>query len=360
MSGADLIALIVVLAGVGLAFWFSVRQQTHTFREEMHRLRQETQSALTTQIAHVVQSFNQQLGEVRAALQQGISEAGQLASQAQQTVGQRLAEATQLLTTVGQQLGGLQEAGRELRSAARTLESVLSGARTRGSFGEVALEQLLSDILPRDRFALQFRFATGAVVDAVVRMADKLLPIDSKFPLDSYRRLLEAASPEANEQSRREFARAVRKHVDDIAEKYIVPSEGTLEVAFMFVASESVYYELLVTEDGSGSVAAYCRSKRVVPVSPNTLYAHLAVVLMGLRGLQVEENARRLLGSLAGLQADLGAFAEVHAKLGTHLRNAQQSYADAAPKLEKMERSLAALARGELPQPVSELAERSD
>jgi DNA recombination protein RmuC len=113
-----------------------------------------------------------------------------------------------------------------------------------------------------------------------------------------------------------------------------------------------VYYEILLTEDSKGNLAEYCRSRHVVPVSPNTLYAYLAVILMGLRGLQVEQNARLLLNRLSGLQGDLQSFTEVHGRMGTHLKNAGQSYADTLPKLEKLERSLSTLAQGLLPEAV--------
>lgn len=344
---------VVALVAATAVLWFSLRQierQAASFRDELLRLRQETQSALGVQIGHLVQSFNQQLADVRATLQKGLSDSGQLASQSQQAVSERLGEAARLLRDVGQQLGGLQEAGRELRATARTLESVLSAAPTRGSLGEVALERLLADALPQEFYELQYRFDSGAAVDAVVKLGEKLLPVDSKFPLDAYRRLTEAGEPTAEEQARREFARAVRKHADDIAAKYILPSENTLEVALMFVASESVCSEVLITEDSKGNLADYCRSQRVVPVSPNSLYAYLAVILMGLRGMQVEENARRLLGHLSGLQLDLESFAEVYDKLGTHLKNAGQSYTEASTRLEKVERGLTALSQGQLPE----------
>ena len=351
---------VVALVAATAVLWFSLRQierQATSFRDELLRLRQETQAALIAQIGQLTQAFNQQLNDVRATLQKGLADAGQLSARAQENVGQRLAEATRAVTEVGQQLGGLQEAGRDLRSTARVLETVLSGARTRGSLGEIALERLLADGLPQGGYELQYRFRSGAAVDAVVRVGEKLLPVDSKFPLDAYRRLAEAETPEAQELARKEFARAVRKHVDDIAEKYILPAEQTLELALMFLASESVYYEILLTEDSKGNLGDHCRSRRVVPVSPNTLYAYLAVILMGLRGLQVEENARRLLSHLSGLQVDLESFADVYSKLGTHLKNASQSYSEATSRLEKLERSLALLAQGTLPEAAAELAE---
>lgn len=347
------VVALVVLVVLAVFLWLAMsrlgarmERQSQAFREEMQGLRQETQTALTNQLGQVGQTFQQQLGDVRVALQKGLTDAGQLSSKAQENVSERLAEAAKLITNVSQQLGGLQEAGKELRGSAKTLELVLSGAKTRGSLGEMALDRLLADALPQDAYEMQYRFRSGAMVDAGVKLGEKILPIDSKFPLEAYRRLLDAETAEAEEQPRKEFARAVRKHAADIAEKYILPGEGTLDLAFMFMASEGVYYELLRTEDSKGFLDASLRELRVVPVSPNTLYAYLAIVLMGLRGLQVEENARMILNGLSGLQTELQAFGDTHSKLGTHLKNASQSHADATARLEKVERSLTALAQG--------------
>src|SRR5207249_6763682 len=191
------------------------------------------------------------------------------------------------------------------------------GAKSRGSLGEVTLERLLEDSLPSAQYATQYRFSSGEAADVVIKLRDKkLMAIDSKYPLDAYRRI----SAEGDE-ARRAFATAVKGHADAITKKYIVPEEGTLDVALMFVPSESVYYELLMSEDSKGqALDAYCRDRNVIAVSPNTLYAHLQVILMGLRGMQIEENAKRLHASLAGLEKQLSTISEVYEKLGTHLK----------------------------------------
>jgi DNA recombination protein RmuC len=231
-----------------------------------------------------------------------------------------------------------------MAQATQTLESILGGAKTRGLLGELTLERLLEDCLPRANYSLQYRFSTGETADAVIRFRDKLLAVDSKFPLDDFRKIAAEGEP-----ARRAFAQAVRGHADAISKKYIVPSEGTLDIALMFVPSESVYYELLMTQDGKGPLDEYCRAKSVFAVSPNTLYAHLRVITMGLRGMQIEENATRLYASLAGLQKQLNTFQEVFEKVGTHLKNAQQSYGDADRRLDRVHNSLHELAQGGSP-----------
>jgi len=196
---------------------------------------------------------------------------------------------------------------------------------------------LLEDSLPSAQYATQYRFSSGEAADVVIKLRDKkLMAIDSKFPLDAYRRI----STEGDE-ARRAFATAVKGHADAITKKYIVPEEGTLDVALMFVPSESVYYERLMTEDGKGQpLDAYCRDKHVIAVSPNTLYAHLCVIAMGLRGMQMEENAKRLLESLSGMEKQLEKFADKFETLGTHLKNAQQSYSESDKLFERAQNTL--------------------
>jgi DNA recombination protein RmuC len=187
---------------------------------------------------------------------------------------------------------------------------------------------------------MQYRFTTGEAADAVILLRDKkLMAIDSKFPLDAYRRIATEG-----EEARRAFAVAVKGHADSISKKYIVPDEGTLDVALMFVPSESVYYELLMTPDNKGQpLDAYCRDKQVIAVSPNTLYAHLCVIAMGMQGMQIEEHAKRLYANLSGMQKQMENFTDVFEKLGTHLKNAQQSYGEADKRFEKAQNTLAGM-----------------
>jgi DNA recombination protein RmuC len=172
-----------------------------------------------------------------------------------------------------------------------------------------------------------------------------LLCIDSKFPLEAYRRLVELG-----DDARRDFSLAVRKHADSIAEKYILPGENTFDYAMMFVPSEGVYYELLMTQDTKyGRLDEYCRGKRVFPVSPNTFYACLNAIAMSLQGQKIEENARHLLASMAGLKKQFESFADVYEKLGTHLRHSQQCYEEADSRLGRARNSLEQMSQGALP-----------
>jgi len=279
----------------------------------------------------------QRLESVTQALHKGVTDSAQISAAAQAAMSGELKNSREMIGQIQKQLGEVQEAGREMSQATQTLQHILGGAKSRGSLGEVTLERLLEDSLPSAQYAMQYRFASGEIADAVIFLRDKkLMAIDSKFPLDAFRRL----SAEGDE-ARRAFATAVKGHADSIGKKYIVPDEGTLDVALMFVPSEAVYYEMLLTEDSKGlQLDAYCRERKVIAVSPNTLYAHLCVISMGLRGLQIEENAKRLFAGLSGMQKQMDTFTEVFEKLGTHLKNAQQSYSDADKRFEKVHNTL--------------------
>jgi DNA recombination protein RmuC len=346
-----LVAVAIAVAAIAMVVRSSSRhaeQQIAAARQEMQGSLAAQNQLMTAQVNHLAQTVTQQLGQVRQELQAGVASTGQLASDAQRDVAERLKSSTDMLMHVSQQIGEMHQTSQDLSKATQTIQTVLGGAKTRGILGEVTLERLLEDALPQSAFATQYRFpSTGAIVDAVVRSGERMLSIDSKFPLEAYRRLIEGG-----DEARREFSQAVRKHADSIAEKYILPAEHTFDYALMFVPSEGVYYELLMTQDVKhGQLDEYCRGKRVFPVSPNTFYACLSAVAMSLRSQRIEENARHLMASMAGLRKQFEDFSDAYEKVGTHLRNAQQRYDEAMPKLNRANASLEQMAQGALPDP---------
>ncbi len=347
---AVIVAAVVWGAGAGRR----AEEQIAAARQELQTSIVSQTQSMNAQLGQLVQSVTQQLGQVRHELQTGIASSGQLATEAQKEVALRLQSSTDALVQMSQKIGEVQKTSEDLSQAAQTLQSVLGGAKTRGTLGEVTLERLLEDALPRGVYEMQHRFAsTGVIVDAIVRTGDRVLPVDSKFPLEAYRRL--AMEEDA---ARREFCTAVRKHADSIAEKYILPEEHTLDYALMFVPSEGVYYELLRSEDSKyGLLDEYCRGKRVFPVSPNTFYACLSAIAVSLQGQKIEENARHLLANLAGLKKQLDSFAEVYEKLGNHLRHAQQNYEEADSRLGRARNSVEQMSQGALPEDAPKLLE---
>ncbi|MGB2672667.1 MAG: DNA recombination protein RmuC, partial [Candidatus Acidiferrum sp.] len=327
---AVLIGVVIVVAG--LVLWLVLQTSQEQKRSallegQLNELRRDlqtigtAQAQSTGQMATLGQSVSQRLEGVTKALQDGVSSSAQIATQGQTAIANELKNTREQIGHIQKQLGEFQELGRGISSATKSLEGVLGGAKTRGLLGEVTLERLLEDSLPSSQYATQYRFSSGEAADAVIFLRDKkLVAVDSKFPLDAFKRI--AAE---GEEAKRAFATAVKNHADSIAKKYIVPNEGTLDLALMFVPSENVYYELLMTQDNKGEqLDSYCRGKNIIAVSPNTLYAHLCVIHLGLRGMQIEENAKRISAGLSGIQKNIDTFTDVFEKLGTHLKNAQQ------------------------------------
>jgi len=347
---AFLIGGVILVAA--LVIWLALqsmqsRTKSSAIESQMNELRRDLQTIATSQASStgqletIAKNVAQRLDSVAPALQEAIKNSaqitGQMTSDAQTKMAGELKNTRDQISQIQRQLGEVQQAGKQMSQTAQTLEGILGGAKSRGSLGEVTLERLLEDSLPSSQYAMQYRFSSGEAADAVIKLRDKkLMAIDSKFPLDAYRRI----STDGDE-ARRAFATAVKGHADAISKKYIVPDEATLDVALMFVPSESVYYELLQTSDNKGQpLDAYCRDQKVIAVSPNTLYAHLCVIAMGLRGMQMEENAKRLLESLSGMEKQLDKFADKFGTLGTHLKNAQQSYTESDKLFEKAQNTL--------------------
>ena len=344
IGGVILVAILVI--------WLALqslqgRQKSGAIESQMNELRRDLQTIATSQASStgqletIAKSVAQRLDSVTPALQDAIRNSaqitGQMTSDAQTKMAGELKNTRDQISQIQLQLGEVQQAGRQMSQTAQTLEGILGGAKSRGSLGEVTLERLLEDSLPRAQYEMQHRFSSGEAADAVIKLRDKkIMAIDSKFPLDAYRRI-----GTEGDEARRAFATAVKGHADAITKKYIVPDEGTLDVALMFVPSETVYYELLQTSDNKGQpLDAYCRDKYVIAVSPNTLYAHLCVIAMGLRGMQMEENAKRLLENLSGMEKQMEKFADKFGTLGTHLKNAQQSYSESDKLFERAQNTL--------------------
>jgi len=255
-------------------------------------------------------------------------------------VDRRLQDATKQTNALYKQLGAVGQATEQLAEQAKglgELQQILRPPKARGGFGELLLGHLLADRLPPTAYALQYGFAGGERVDAVIKV-DRLVPIDSKFPLDNFERMLGADNDIERQQFEKAFARDVKTHIDAIASKYIRPDEGTYDFAFMYLPSEAVYYELACGK--TGALLEYAHGKRVLPVSPTTLTAYLQVVVLGLKGLQIEQHAQEVMAYCAQLQKDFGKFKDDFELVGTHLDRAQKKFVESEKRLGKFETKL--------------------
>jgi DNA recombination protein RmuC len=200
------------------------------------------------------------------------------------------------------------------------------------------LENLLRDRLPPDAYELQYTFSTGERVDAVVRAADRLLPIDAKFPLDNFERVVSAENDVERQLHEKAFARDVKGHIDAIAAKYIRPDFGTFDFAFMYLPAEAIHYEVVAGK--TGALLSYAHERRVFPVSATTFSAYLQMIVLGLRGLQIEQTAQDVMKQIAGLEVDFSRFRDDFEVVGKHISNAQSKYAEAEKRLDRFETKL--------------------
>ena len=221
-----------------------------------------------------------------------------------------------------------------------SLQDLLRAPPARGGLGEAMLEELLRQVLPSRAYAVQHRFRTGTIVDAVVRAGGKLVCIDSKFPLTNFRALCDATTGADRVAAERAFAADVHRHVTAIASRYVVPDEGTFDFAVMYVPAEGVYAEMLRLSHAGRPLFERALAAKVVPMSPLTLYGYLQTVLMGLNCLQIEQNSARILDFCSRLGKDVELFAAEYETMGAHLTNARNRYEDGSRRLARFRDSL--------------------
>jgi DNA recombination protein RmuC len=278
----------------------------------------------------VTSQVNTQLGRVTEQLQKSTGD-----------LNSRLDNAARVVQEVSKGLGGLSEATKKVFEVGKdiaSLQEILRSPKLRGGLGELFLGDLLAQIFPPAHYTLQHRFKSGEAVDAAVRIGPNLVPVDAKFPLENFKRVVETASEEERRTAKKKFIADVKKHIDAIAGKYILPDEGTFDFALMYIPAENVYYELIIKDealDTDKGLLNYSFAKRVIPVSPNSFYAYLQTILLGLKGLHIEEQAQEILKDLARLSGDFDKFRADFELVGKHLTNTKSKYDDADKKLER-------------------------
>ena len=332
------VAVVVALFGVAAA-WLP-----GFLRRELGAVGADTAAQLTALRAETA-GHDRQLDAITATLDRRLSAIDT-------KVDRRFEHASETTRQIHEQLGRIGQTNEQMLERAKDLsrlQEALRPPKARGGFGEHLLANLLADTFPRDKYELQYGFKTGARVDAVIRLDRALVPIDAKFPLDNFQRLVEAEADAERELFAKQFGRDVKNHVDAIAQKYIRPDEGTYEFALMYLPAEAVYYELVCGRlGGDASPLGYALERRVIPVSPSTLHAYLLVLVLGFKGMQIEEHAREVMAYVAQLGRDFGRFREDFEVVGKHLGNAQSRYGDAEKRLEKLELRLERAAESEV------------
>ncbi len=239
-------------------------------------------------------------------------------SESSRTLNERLDRAATVIQGVQKEIGQMSEIGRSMKE----LQDFLRSPKLRGNIGEQVLRELLGQFLPKESFHLQYRFKSGEIVDAAIKTESGIIPIDSKFPLENFKAMTTAETEEQKRSFQKEFGKDVKKHVDAISQKYILPDEGTIDYALMYIPSEAVYYEIM---SNNPEISDYAHKKRVLPVSPSTFYAYMRAILMSFEGKKIEERARSILVSLRTIKGESEKFGENLRVLTKHITEAKNT-----------------------------------
>jgi DNA recombination protein RmuC len=336
-----LVILLVVVVGFGIAL-FSMNQ----------RLR-EVKSPDDTRGVEMLKSDVTELNRTIAALQTSLGDKLERnATNMQTSMQKQLTESGKLVSDVTQRLAKLDETNRRVVDVAdelKTLQNVLQNPKQRGVFGEYYLESVLSNILPSKNYQMQYKFRDGNIADAVVFL-DKglILAVDSKFSLENYNRMVSSSTKLEREEWLKKVRADLKGRIDETS-KYILPAEKTMDFAFMFIPSESLYYDLLIGDVGTGSSARdlieYAfREKQVIIVSPTSFMAYLQTVLQGLRSLQIEEQAKDIQIQVGKLGRHIAAFDSFMGKLGNSLGTTVNHYNNAHKELGKIDTDVVKIA----------------
>lgn len=276
----------------------------------------------------------------------------------------QFSQSYKVITDVTEKLTKLDETNRQVMGVAEQLqglENILKNPKQRGILGEYYLEELLKNVFPPSHYQLQYQFKDGQTVDAVIFLRDnKIIPIDSKFSLENYNRIIGEKDPNKRAQLERVFKQDLKNRIDETA-RYIRPQEGTLEFAFMFIPAEAVYYDLLVNRVGAiksntrDLVEYAVRDKHVIPVSPTSFYAYLQTILQGLRAMQIEKSAMEIRKRVEMLGRHLVSYQTFLQKLGIHLGTTVNTYNTAYKEFGKIDKDVVKITEGQSTVEVKEI-----
>ncbi len=335
------VAVLIVLVTRALARLRDVGQSVRDAGKEMS-------AGLKTGQIEALKHAQDQMDRMSGTLQGLQSTLDERLKSQQELLTKQLTSSSDTVAGIKKELGALSVATGQIRDIGKdiaSLEDILGSPKLRGGVGEIFLEKLLDDIFPRAHFETQYAFSNGVVVDAIIKIGEMIVPIDSKFPIEDFRRVLEADEPD-RKKARRVFLKNVEMKIDDIAAKYIQPDEGTFNFALMYIPAENVYYETIVKDESEGEgtdmpgMLHYAVTRRVIPVSPNSFYAYLQVILYGLKGMDLEKRGDEILTHLHRLQGELDRFTDDYSVLGKHLKNAGEKYDQGKKQLGKLDQKL--------------------
>lgn len=290
-------------------------------------------------ILKFISSLSQQFNILTQQLNERLKETQQSLQEAHRTVGERLDSATRIFGEVQKSLGRLEETQREIFMLSKdiaNLQDLLRAPKFRGEVGEILLENLLREMLPQDKIKFQYRFKTGNIADAAIFIGERIVCIDAKFPLENFKKYAQTANEQEKESFYHSFVRDVKRRIEEISSKYILPDENTFDFALMYIPAEAVYYQISRDEE----LCDWSKKRKVIFVSPNTFYAYLQAILYGLKGAALQRNIAKVFSGLVALQLEIQRFQSDYELVGRHFNDAISKYRDSNSKLERVKEKL--------------------
>lgn len=314
MPSDFLILIIVLITGFSLLIYFINKKLSDVSKPK-------TDEALLEWLKTMQTTINSSSNQTVRTLQENSRQ-----------LNQRLDKAANVIQDVEKEIGKMSEIGRNMRE----LQEFLKSPKLRGNIGEQVLKDLILQMFPKSSFYLQYEFKSGEKVDAAIKTDAGILPIDSKFPMENYQKMVKTKELHEKEMFEKEFSKDIKKHIDAIAKKYILPSEGTMDFALMYIPSESVYYEVVNQPD----LIDYARKARVYMVSPSTLYAHLQTILLSFEGKKIESKSKELFSLLRSIKIDYEKIDDNMKTLGKHINNAYSQFGNVSSGLSALGQKL--------------------
>jgi len=336
--------LLIILILIKL---YSTRQadlspQILDLKNELNELKTKQLESQQASLASQQQLFLNTQNSLGSQLQQMMNLMGQSLNSAQSNIAKQLDNSNRIIGDIHTKLGSLETTAKNIQDIGKdisSLQNILQAPKLRGNLGELFLEDLLKQILPEANYKYKHSFKNGTQVDAIIILGGNIVPVDSKFPLESFRRLIAADTDESKKTFKKEFVSSVKKRIDEIATKYINPAEGTFDFAMMYIPAENVFYETIINDSSTNKeyeLFYYAMSKHVIPVSPNSFYAYLMALVYGLKGFKIEQEAKTILGELSQVQDKFGKFFNDYSLVGKHLSSAIGRYNDTEKHAEKL------------------------
>ncbi len=347
MQNIIIFLLILLIFGIIAVIFMLTRQRPGGDGEKIITMI-ERLNQLAEQNKELRQCLDTKLAETHQATQESLKHSVDFTQKIHNQSVRQVAEITE-------KLAKLEETNKQVvgfTDQLQNLEKVLTNSKNRGSLGEATLEFILSNILPPQTYELQYTFKDGSRADAIIKIKDKILPIDSKFSLENYRRILNEFDQDKKKELEKGFKNDLKKRIDETAQ-YIKPDEGTLDFAFMFIPAEGIYYDLLINEVGAvkvdtGGLIDYAfKQKKVIIVSPTTFAAYLQTVLQGLRALQIEESAKEIRANVEKLTKHLLSYDEFMKKLGVSMTTSVNHYNNAYKEFAKIDKDIMKITEGD-------------